>query len=129
MCFEEKTGNFLWQHVHNKLEAGRVNDWPEEGICSSPFVEGKILYYVTNRSEVICAKTTGEIQWKYDMIGKLNNFPHNLSTCSPLVAEETLFVITSNGVDEGHVNIPQPKAPSFIALDKKTGNLLWQNND
>jgi outer membrane protein assembly factor BamB len=130
MCFEEKTGKFLWQHVHNKLLAGRVNDWPEEGICSSPFVEGDRLYYVNNRSEVICCQTAdGKINWTYDMIAKLNNFPHNLSTCSPLVAGETLFVTTSNGVDEGHINIPQPDAPSFIALNKKTGDLFWKNND
>jgi outer membrane protein assembly factor BamB len=130
MCFEEKTGKFLWQQVHNKLEAGRVNDWPSEGICSSPFVEGDTLYYVTNRSEVICAKTAdGSPVWKFDMIAKLNNFPHNLSTCSPLVVGDALFVITSNGVDEGHVNIPQPEAPSFIALNKKTGEVLWKNND
>jgi outer membrane protein assembly factor BamB len=130
MCFEEKTGKFLWQHVHNKLSAGRVNDWPEEGICSSPHVEAGRLYYVTNRSEVICADTgTGEIKWKFDMIAKLNNFPHNLSTCSPLVVGDVLYVITSNGVDEGHINIPQPEAPSFIALNKKNGELLWKNND
>jgi outer membrane protein assembly factor BamB len=130
MCFEEKTGKYLWQHVHNKLAAGRVNDWPEEGICSSPFVEGGRLYYVSNRSEVICANTAdGEVNWKFDMIDKLNNFPHNLSTCSPLVAGDILYVITSNGVDEGHINIPQPGAPSFIALDKEKGKLLWKNND
>ena len=59
------------------------------------------------------------------MIKELNVFPHNLSTCSPLVVGDTLFVITSNGVDEGHINIPQPEAPSFIAIDKKTGKVKW----
>ncbi len=131
MCFDEKTGDFLWQHVHNKLEAGRVNDWPSEGICSSPFVEGDHLFYVNNRSEVIRAAKTadGKIEWKFDMIKELNNFPHNLSTCSPLVVGEQVFIITSNGVDEGHINIPQPGAPSFIALSKDMGELKWQNND
>ena len=38
MCFEEATGKFLWQAVYDKLPAGRVNDWPDEGICSSPVV-------------------------------------------------------------------------------------------
>ena len=41
MCFSEKTGELIWQAVHDKLPAGRVNDWPREGICSSPVVEGK----------------------------------------------------------------------------------------
>ncbi|MFL5243764.1 MAG: PQQ-binding-like beta-propeller repeat protein [Gemmataceae bacterium] len=148
MCFNEKDGKFLWQAVHDKLEAGRVNDWPREGICSTPFVEGKRIYYCSNRSEVICATTDGlsagknegvqdetykgpqkaDIVWRLDLIQKLNNFPHNLTTCSPLIVGDLLFIITANGVDEGHINIPQPKAPSFIALDKKTGNLVWQDN-
>src|SRR5262245_1448096 len=40
MCFRESDGQFLWQIVHNKLDAGRVMDWPEEGICSAPVIEG-----------------------------------------------------------------------------------------
>jgi outer membrane protein assembly factor BamB len=149
MCFRESDGSFLWQAIHDKLPAGRVNDWPLEGICSSPFVEGNRLYYVSNRSEVVCADTEGFLDgkndgaqdekykgktdadfiWRLDMIKELNNFPHNLSTCSPLVVGDTLFVITSNGVDEGHINIPQPDAPSFLAIDKKTGKVKWKNND
>ena len=147
MCFEEADGKFLWQAVHDKLQAGRVNDWPLEGICSSPVVEGNRLYYVSNRCEVICADVDGYregktepthpaykgegkagIVWRLDMIGKLNVFPHNLAVCSPLIVGDTLFVITSNGVDEGHINIPSPSAPSFIALDKKTGKVLWTDN-
>jgi outer membrane protein assembly factor BamB len=39
-----------------------------------------------------------------------------------------LFVCTSNGVDDTHVKIPAPDAPSFIALDQQTGRLLWKDN-
>ena len=35
---------------------------------------------------------------------------------------------TSNGQDESHVNVPSPKAPAVIALDKKTGKLIWEDN-
>ena len=38
---------------------------------------------------------------------------------------DILFVNTSNGLDESHINLPRPEAPSFIALDKNTGELLW----
>src|SRR5262249_14358607 len=76
------------------------------------------------------ASTDGKkTYWKLDMINDLDVFPHNLATCSPLVVGDLLFVITSNGVDEGHINIPQPKAPSFLAINKKTGAVKWQNND
>ncbi len=133
MCFEQATGKFLWQAVHNKLEAGRVNDWPDEGICSSPIVEGDRLYYVNNRAEVVCSDPAGEggkekQLWKVDMIGQLGVFPHNLAVCSPLIVGDILFVVTANGVDEGHINIPRPDAPSFLALDKKNGNVLWKDN-
>ena len=129
MCFDVKTGNFLWQTVYDKLAAGRVKDWPEEGICSAPFVEGDKMYYVSNRCEVICANVNdGNAVWTLDMIGKLNVFPHNLATCSPLIVGDTLFVITSNGVDLDHLNIPQPAAPSFLALDKANGKVKWSSN-
>ena len=32
---------------------------------------------------------------------------------------------TSNGVDEGHLNLPNPSAPSFLCLDKRDGKVLW----
>jgi outer membrane protein assembly factor BamB len=128
MCFEQATGKFLWQRVHDKLPSGIVSDWPREGICSTPFVEGKHLWYVSNRSEVVCATTDGKDVWSLDMMKELGTFTHNLSTSSPLVVGDLVFVVTSNGVDEGHINVPAPQAPSFIALEKKTGKLVWQNN-
>jgi outer membrane protein assembly factor BamB len=147
MCFDEKTGSFLWQAVFDKLESGQVNDWPKEGLCSTPLVEGDRIYFVTNRCTVVCADVNGfangnqgiqtekyqtptdaDIIWQYDMIKELNVFPHNMSSCSPLLIGDIIYIVTSNGVDEGHFNIPSPNAPSFIALDKKTGKLLWQKS-
>ena len=108
MCFDAATGKFLWQQIHDKLPAGQVHDWPHEGICSSPCVEGDRMWYVSNRCEVVCRDTDGKDVWTLDMIGKLGVFPHNLAVCSPMIVGDTLFVITSNGVDEGHINIPKP---------------------
>src|SRR5262247_651743 len=39
MCFRESDGQFLWQNTHEKLAAGRANDWPYQGVCSSAAVE------------------------------------------------------------------------------------------
>jgi outer membrane protein assembly factor BamB len=129
MCFDEKTGRFLWQIVHDKLTSGRVNDWPDIGIVSTPAVDGKRLYYVSNRCEVVCADVESGIPvWKLDMRKELNVFPHNASTCSPLLVGDLLFVVTGNGVDGNHLNIPQPNAPSFLAIDRRTGNVIWQDS-
>ena len=64
MCFREADGQFLWQAVSDKLESGY--DWPEQGVCSSPAVEGKKLYYVTNRGELVCLDTEGFLDGKND---------------------------------------------------------------
>src|SRR5712692_129191 len=43
MAFRESDGQFLWQQANPKLASGRANDWPFQGICSSPLVEGDKL--------------------------------------------------------------------------------------
>lgn len=149
LCFDEKTGKLLWQATHDKLPTGQVNDWPEQGICSTACVEGDRVYYVSNRAELVSADTEGfmdnendgsfteekwkesqdaDFVWLYDMIEELGVFPHNLATSSPLIADDLIYVITSNGVDEGHLNMPSPDAPAFIAVNKKTGKLAWDKN-
>jgi outer membrane protein assembly factor BamB len=62
------------------------------------------------------------------MMSELGVFPHNLATCAPLLVGDVLFVVTSNGVDEGHIDIPAPGAPSFLALDAGSGKVLWKSN-
>jgi outer membrane protein assembly factor BamB len=149
MCFRESDGAFLWQAVSDKLESGMENDWPEQGVCSSPAVDGKRLYYVTNRGELVCLDTDGfldnendgpyqdeklngrtdaDIVWKLDMMKELGVFQHNMANSSPLVWEDLVFAETSNGRDESHERIPAPKAPSFLAVNKETGRVVWQDN-
>jgi outer membrane protein assembly factor BamB len=148
-AFRASDGEFLWQATHEKLAAGRVNDWPYQGVCSSPLVEDGVVYYVSNRGEVVAldlhgfrdgenngpykdekftSETDADILWKFDMMEEVGSFPHNMSNSSPVSHGDLLFVSTSNGVDESHVHVPSPRAPSMIALDKKTGELVWEVN-
>ena len=41
MCFDEKTGELLWQLVVPKLASGKVNDWESLGLLSSPDDRGR----------------------------------------------------------------------------------------
>lgn len=59
LCFDEKTGDFLWQLVVPKLKSGKVNDWENLGLLASPLVIGNRLYVVTSRCEVLCLDTEG----------------------------------------------------------------------
>ncbi len=158
LCFDEKTGEFLWQLVVPKLKSGKVNDWENLGVLSSPKVEGDRVYVVTSRCEVVCldvnglangnqglqdeaaymAQDTGkppvalgpkdaDILWVYDMMDELGVFPHNASNSSPLIVGDLVYVCTSNGQDWTHVNIPSPLAPSYIALNKMTGEFAGED--
>lgn len=150
MAFDEKTGDFLWQATHEKLTAGRVNDWPYQGVCSSPAVEGDKVYYVSNRAELLCVDAKGfrddendgdvkdekfkgkfdaDVIWKLDMMEELGNHPHNMANSSPVIWGDLIFISTSNGQDESHVNVPSPKAPSMVAVNKKTGKVVWEVNN
>lgn len=134
MCFRESDGKFLWQHTNAKLAAGRANDWPFQGVCSSPMVEGDKLYYVSNRCEIVCLDTHGDgnggakVNWKLDMMEEVGSQPHNMSNSSPVSYGDLLYISTANGQDESHVHIPSPRAPSIIAVSKTTHKVVWEDN-
>ncbi|QDU25088.1 outer membrane biogenesis protein BamB [Anatilimnocola aggregata] len=242
VCFDEKDGKFLWQHSSEKLHTGRVHDWPLQGVCCSPLIEGNRLWFVTSRGEVKCLDTEGyydgkddgavtkeparlfdvvraddaandklgaivadlekgklsdelksrfeaagaplaagdielkadekvkgpvkkwnfsamsngvkrdfyatlagprlsifrittpddkeeaDVIWSYDMMKQLGTSQHNMCSCSVTAWGDLLFVNTSNGVDESHLVVPAPDAPSFICMDKNTGEVYWTDN-
>jgi outer membrane protein assembly factor BamB len=129
MCFDAATGEFRWQAVHEKLPEPDQNDTPKHGVASAPAIEGDRLYYVSNRCELVCAKVTdGTPIWTLDMVGQLKVYPCYLAICSPLVFGDNVFVVTANGTDPTTHKLPEPNAPSFLAVDKKTGKVAWQSN-
>ena len=235
LAFDQKTGDFLWQHSSEKLITGRVHDWPQQGICAAPLVEGERLWFVTSRGEVRCLDTEGfadgqddgpitaedayvgevfnsgqgdafedtlgklrsgelsaaaaealtaagaepsgtvdvttvtpdkawkltgtfegvereitarqagpritftktlgpqdageaDVIWVFNMMDDLGVSQHNMCSCSVTSYGDLLFVNTSNGLDESHINLPAPGAPSFICLDKNTGKVLWTDD-
>jgi outer membrane protein assembly factor BamB len=148
LCFSENDGKFLWQHSSQKLASGSKHDWPEVGVCSSPLVDGNRLWFVNNRCELVCLDTEGfrdgendgpfkgeanenqdeaDVIWVLNMIAELGVSPRNMSSCSVTTAGDILFVCTSNGADD-EGNVPAPRAPSFIAVNRRNGKLLWSDN-
>ncbi|HEX5222340.1 MAG TPA: PQQ-binding-like beta-propeller repeat protein [Verrucomicrobiae bacterium] len=59
MCFDERTGQFLWQLVSPKREEDPYFDWPKTGISSPATVDGDRVYLVGNRNEVLCLDARG----------------------------------------------------------------------
>jgi outer membrane protein assembly factor BamB len=139
LCFDEKDGRFLWQHSSEKLAQGKEYDWPDQGICSTPLVDGDRLWFVTSRGEVACLDTEGfldhqndgqssevekandeaDVVWVYDMMKELGVTQRFMSNCSITSVEDLLLVNTSQAVGE---------APTLICLNRETGKLLWSDN-
>jgi len=232
LAFDQLTGQFLWQHSSEKLITGRVHDWPLQGICCAPLVEGDRLWFVTSRGEVRCLDSDGfydgeddgpvvdeptsvgqlmnsgdasgfedsltrldqgelsdalrkvladsdhaagddvevtvetenrawsavgtfggierklnfrlagpkilisktlsvadrqdaDVIWIFNMMDELGVSQHNMCSCSVTSYGDLLFVNTSNGLDESHINLPAPEAPTFICMNKNTGEVYW----
>lgn len=149
MCFSEKDGTFLWQAVHDKLPAGDAVDYRLIGVSSSPCVVGDRVYYVSNRGELVCADVEGfadgendgpvkdeartgkkdaDFVWALDLPKELGVTPNQSSASSPLVVGELLFVVTGQGADYKDKKVKNAAAPSFIAVNRTTGKVVWKHN-
>lgn len=145
MAFRATDGAFLWQDVAPRVERG-LRDWLLPSTTSAPYVEGDRLYYVTSECQLRCLdmhgfgdgentgpyqdelvkdKAAADIVWQLDMPA-LGVFPHEACNSDVLALGDLLVVGTSNGQNEGHTRVPSPFAPSLIAVNKRTGELVWQ---
>jgi len=145
MAFRVADGAFLWQDVAPRVERG-LRDFLLPSTTSAPYVEGNRLYYVTAQCQLRCLDTEGfrdgnsgpyrkevcqddaaaDIVWELDMCASLGVFPHEACNSEVLSVGDLLIVGTSNGQNEGHTLVPSPRAPSLIAVDKRSGEVVWR---
>jgi outer membrane protein assembly factor BamB len=129
MCFSEVDGKFLWQAVHKKLETGDAEDASSIGIASTPCVVDDDVYYISNRAELVCRSAcTGKLVWILDLRKELGVSPHQGSASAPLVVGNLVYAVTGHGRDFKKHRVLNPKAPSFIAVERATGRVVWQDN-
>ena len=146
VALSAKDGTFLWQDVAPPVERG-LREFLLPSTTSTPYVEGNRLYYVTAQCQLRCLDTQGfrdgenngpyrdeafqdrtaaDIIWELDMCGRLGVFPHEATNSEVLPVGDLLMVSTSNGQNEGHTRVPSPRAPSLIAVDKRSGDVVWR---
>lgn len=120
-------GDFVWL-VTNRCELmcldknGMANG--NDGVFQD---EGQYMAGPGNEPLEVTAKDA-DILWSLNMIDECGVFPHNITSSSPLVVGDRVWVATSNGVDYGHVETPAPFAPCLIVADKNTGELLGEES-
>ncbi len=128
MCFAEADGKFLWQAVHEKLPKEPNEDEGNFGLHSNPCVVGERVYYVSNRAELVCREAKdGKVVWSLDMRKDLGVSPHRASSSSPLVVGDLVYALTGHGKDWTANKVKNPDAPSFIAVHRETGQVVWKD--
>ena len=146
MAFRATDGAFLWQDVAPRVERG-LREFVLPSTTSAAYVEGNRLFYVTAecqlrsldtqgfrdgentgpyREEVFQDSAAADIVWELDMCSRLGVFLHEASNSEVLAVGDLLMVSTSNGQNEGHLRAPSPRAPSLIAVDKHSGEVIWR---
>jgi outer membrane protein assembly factor BamB/HEAT repeat protein len=126
MALRATDGTFLWQDVAPRVERG-LREFLLPSTTGTPYVEANRLYYVTAECQLRSLDAhTGEIVWELDMCGRLGVFPHEATNSNVLAVGDLLMVSTSNGQNEGHTRVPSPRAPSLIAVDKRSGDVVWR---
>jgi len=127
-CFSERDGKLLWSVTHEKLQNPAEDDGTI-GVTSTPCVAGESVFYVSNRAELVARSVQdGQQIWSIDLRATLGVMPNQASSSSPLVVDGRVFVVTGNAADYKTGKIKNPSAPSFLAVDAKTGKILWQDN-
>jgi outer membrane protein assembly factor BamB len=131
MAFRASDGEPLWQDAAPRVDRG-LGDFLLPSTTGGPYVEGDRLYYVTAECQLRCLDTKPRDErgaqrvWELDMPGRLGVFPHEASNSDVLAIGDLLIVATSNGQNEGHTRVPSPRAPSLIAVDKRSGEVVWR---
>jgi outer membrane protein assembly factor BamB/beta-lactamase regulating signal transducer with metallopeptidase domain len=145
-CFDEATGAFLWQFSSEKLPNGREQDWPGIGLCSTPCIVEDRVWLTTNRGEVVCLDLDGfrdeqndgpitdeansgqdeaDVIWRFDMIKELGVSPQFQCCSSVTVVGDLVLLNTGHGPDDWQAPVARADVPSFLALDRHTGHVVW----
>jgi outer membrane protein assembly factor BamB len=146
MAFRATDGDFLWQDLAPEGKRG-LREFLLPSTTSAPYVDGNRLYYVTADCQLRCLDTEGfrdgendgpyreevfrdkaaaDVVWEMDMPARLGVFPHEACNSEVLPVGDLLMVSTSNGQNEGHTLVPSPRAPSLIAVNKHSGEVVWR---
>ena len=145
-ALDRETGKILWRDDAPRVVPG-LSEFLIPQTTSSPLVEGERLYYLTSMGQLRCLDTEGfrdgendgaivderrttrgsaDHIWELDLVTQVGVFIHEAPNCSVVSVGDVLLVCTGNGVCEAHTNVPAPRAPSFIGVDKRNGSVLWR---
>jgi len=113
-CFERETGKQLWKTKTGQPWSAGAESW--QGSRSTPTVDGDMVYVITPFGQLVaCATGNGKERFRVDLMATFGGKKGDSwgSSESPLVDDDRL------------VCTPGGEQATMVALNKKTGKLLW----
>lgn len=119
LALDPAGGKILWAAKVGEAGSPDPSDWSYPGPRCTPTVSGDLVFGLNAWGELICVNASdGKELWRKDFRKDLGGKPPTWGYSeSPLVDGDR--VVVTPGGEKG----------ALVALDKKTGNLLWQSKD
>lgn len=121
LALDVKTGKLLWSTAIAPLFTWRANQWGD-GPTSTPTIDGNLLYALARGGELVCLDMSqkGKVVWRKNLV---KDFGGEMMTEwgfseSPIIDGDFL-VCTPGSTSKG----------TLVALNKKTGEVLWHSTD
>ncbi len=110
--------------VTNRSEVVCLDLYGLENGNTGPFTDEGRLMAPDDSSPLEAQPPDADVVWIFDMRAELGVYPHDSPYSSILLDGDYLYLNTSNGVDNTHLKVGNPDAPSLIVLNKNTGTLV-----
>jgi outer membrane protein assembly factor BamB len=113
-CFDRETGKQLWKTKTGQPWSEGAESW--QGSRSTPTVDGDIVYVITPHGQLVaCATADGKERFRIDLKAQFGGKKGDSwgYSESPLIDENRLICT------------PGGEQATLVALDKKTGKLIW----
>ncbi len=115
-CFDAQTGKELWKKTYPEKLAAKFY---EGGPGATPAIDGERVYSLSKSGDLFCYHVkTGAKIWSVDFKKDFRgNKPTWGFSSSPVIYNDLLLTL------------PCAKKGAMVALDKKTGKLVWQSSN
>jgi outer membrane protein assembly factor BamB len=129
IAYSVKDGSELWATKLGPIFTFKGNGWGD-GPRATPTVDGDFVYCLGGQGELVClnAKSKGAVVWRKNLI---KDFKGQIMVYSQNVTGPTGWGYCESPLIDGDQLVCCPGGPDgwMIALDKKTGNVLWRTKD
>ena len=115
LCYARADGRPLWQRHAPQPSTVENLYWKNSYASSTPVTDGERIIAFFGNSGLVCYDFEGKLQWQHSL-GEFVTM-HGPGTSPVLYKEKMIFLQDQNRGES-----------VFVALDKRTGELIWQQH-